>query len=684
MTVQGQRTHPLHALSEDEMLKAAEIVRELVKEKSEGREEVRFKHTTLSEPPKSLLLPYLDAESDSVPVSARPFVPRCAQVLYTFPGKPGFTESIVSLDTGTEVKSTLSKPGDHAGFDRSVIAFNYAILSHPEVLEVIKKLGLDPNVTVQCDTWPFGADKDSSLETPRLVQAMLYARAPHNHLESNMYSYPLPISPVIDSVDLKLIRIDPLPTGGKEDGAAIHTAPDTPLAHCVENEYHPDLLSVKLRDGLKPLVIQQPEGPSYTVQDENSISWQKWRFRIGFNWREGMTIHDVRYDGRKTFYRLSMSEMTVPYGDPRYPYHRRQAFDLGDAGAGLTANNLKLGCDCLGHISYFDALLTASDGKPYQAPNVICLHEQDAGIGWKHTNARTDVAAVTRARTLVVQSIITVGNYEYAFSWHFWQNGTIEFETRATGILATSLIDEGKTSHWGNVVSPGVLAANHQHLFSLRIDPMIDGLENTLVQEDSIGLPMSEENPYGNAWKLHKTFVEKSCSLDADPQKARVFKIVNEKKLNPISRNPVGYKVIAPPAQLLMADQASLVRKRARFAEHHIWVTRYKDDDLWAGGKWTNQSLIEKDGVADYAARNDNVRGEDLVVWATYRLTHNPRVEDYPVMPAEAITVALKPADFFDRNPALDVPPSTQAVNKSVLVPANGVSNGEEREVCCR
>src|SRR6478735_1549126 len=122
MTVQGQRTHPLHALSEEEMLKAAEIVRTIVKEKFEGKEEVRFKHTTLSEPPKSLLLPYLDAESDGVPVSARPFVPRCAQVLYTFPGKPGFTESIVSLDTGTEIKSTLSKPGDYAGFDRFVSA----------------------------------------------------------------------------------------------------------------------------------------------------------------------------------------------------------------------------------------------------------------------------------------------------------------------------------------------------------------------------------------------------------------------------------------------------------------------------------------------------------------------------------------------------------------------------------
>jgi len=120
MTVQGQRTHPLHALSEEEMLKAADIVRALVKEKFEGKEKGRFKHTTLLEPPKSLLLPYLDSENDDAPASARPFVPRCAQVLYTFPGKPGFTESIVSLDTGTEVKSTLSKPGDHAGFDRFV------------------------------------------------------------------------------------------------------------------------------------------------------------------------------------------------------------------------------------------------------------------------------------------------------------------------------------------------------------------------------------------------------------------------------------------------------------------------------------------------------------------------------------------------------------------------------------
>ena len=87
-----------------------------------------------------------------------------------------------------------------------------------------------------------------------------------------------------------------------------------------------------------------------------------------------------------------------------------------------------------------------------------------------------------------------------------------------------------------------------------------------------------------------------------------------------------------------------------------------------AGGKWTNQSLEEIDGVADYAARNENVRNQDLVMWLTYGTTHNPTVEQFPVMPVDIMTITLKPADFFHKNPALDVPQSAQKYNKSVLV----------------
>jgi len=225
-------------------------------------------------------------------------------------------------------------------------------------------------------------------------------------------------------------------------------------------------------------------------------------------------------------------------------YHRKQAFDLGDLGAGLSANNLALGCDCLGLIHYFSGALVSHLGVGEDKPNVICLHEQDMGIGWKHTNFRTNRVAITRNRMLVLQQIITVANYEYIFAWMFDQAGAIHFETRATGILSTCAIDPGKRSEWGNVVSPGALAQNHQHIFTMRIDPAIDGHKNTIVQEDVVSLPISKErNPYGNAFVVEKQVIKKSGWADAAPQKNRVFKIINSAKKNPMSGNPVGYKL---------------------------------------------------------------------------------------------------------------------------------------------
>lgn len=64
------------------------------------------------------------------------------------------------------------------------------------------------------------------------------------------------------------------------------------------------------------------------------------------------------------------------------------------------------GCDCLGVIKYFDAVLTEPDGTASLSKNVVCLHEQDNGVGWKHTNFRTQRAVVTRSRELVVQFIV--------------------------------------------------------------------------------------------------------------------------------------------------------------------------------------------------------------------------------------------------------------------------------------
>ena len=38
--------------------------------------------------------------------------------------------------------------------------------------------------------------------------------------------------------------------------------------------------------------------------------------------------------------------------------------DAGDSGFGFATNSLELGCDCVGHIHYFDAMLSNVKGAP--------------------------------------------------------------------------------------------------------------------------------------------------------------------------------------------------------------------------------------------------------------------------------------------------------------------------------
>ena len=385
---------------------------------------------------------------------------------------------------------------------------------------------------------------------------------------------------------------------------------------------------------------------------------------------------------------MSLSDMNIPYADPRHPFHKKSAFDLGDAGAGIMANNLKLGCDCLGSIHYLSAVLSDDKGGVTPMENVICIHEQDAGIGWKHTNYRTGRAAVVRSRELVLQSIITVSNYEYILAFIFNQAGEINYEIRATGILSTQPIDEGIEVPFGTVVHPGVLAVHHQHIFSLRVDPNIDGPANRLVYDEAHPMPRSDFNPHGTGYILQSTVIQESGGYDLDFSKNRTFKIQNPHVRNPVNGNPVGYKIQAPPFQPILSDKDSFNYKRAEFSDHNIYVVKYQDNELFAGGLYTNQSRGGT-GVRSWADRKDNVKDTDIVLYIQAGINHIPRVEDFPVMPCEILKIHLKPVNFFDKNPALDVPPSEQGFNRSVELgnrhqqPVVEGRVGKEEAGCC-
>ncbi|EXJ93301.1 primary-amine oxidase [Capronia coronata CBS 617.96] len=646
--------HPLDQLSGDEV----EVARQAVLKVRKAH--LIFRNIYTVEPPKAELVEFLKAEHAGTVSADTPRPPRQARVQYDVvydDQSHEYLESIVDLATGSEVNLKRVDTGVQQSLTLDEFKeFNEVCVESEMFKQAIKELDLDEKFDIAIDPWPYGGPDVGEI-TPRYTQGLCFAKRRHENPDTNHYAFPLPIIPVMDTNKKEIIRIDRLATGGTEDGLEYGTADKNVLEHCRPAEYVPELLDIPLRKDLKPLNVLQPDGPSFTMSDDSLIEWQKWRFRVGFTPREGAVLHDVHYDGRSVLYRLSLSEMTVPYGDPRPPFQRKQAFDFGDSGAGRAANNLALGCDCLGVIKYFDGMLVDSEGRPSVSKNVVCIHEQDNGIGWKHTDFRTNRAVVTRSRELVVQFIITLANYEYIFAFKFDQAGGITVETRATGIVSVVNIDPGKVSPYGNVVSPGALAQNHQHIFAVRIDPAIDGHANTIFTEESLPVPMNPKtNPFGNGYEVVRKPVTKSSAIHASPFTNLTVKMANPNKINPISQRPVAYKFIPSPSQLMLADPESIVAKRAAFAHHHVWVTKYRDEELFAAGEFTNQSLKEIGGVADAVARNDKVDNEDVVVWNVFGLTHNPRVEDWPVMPVEIHQLELKPADFFERNPALDVP----------------------------
>ncbi len=423
--------------------------------------------------------------------------------------------------------------------------------------------------------------------------------------------------------------------------------------------YTPDAVG-PARASLKPIEITQPEGPSFSV-DGSLVEWEKWSMRVGFNAREGLVLSAVNFDGRSVLTRGSIPEMVVPYGDTSPTRFWISYFDAGEYLLGKNANHLELGCDCLGVIHYFDGYVADDHGHAVKIPQVVCMHEEDYGILWKHTEPAPVGSHVRRSRRLVVSYFSTIGNYDYGFYWYFYLDGSIQVEAKATGIVFVGAGVPGSSHRHAPEIAPGVFAPVHQHLFSARLDMAVDGEDNRLIEVDAARIPMGPGNEFGNAftWTETPLRTEREAQRVADATVARVWEIRSTSRTNYVGK-PTAYHLIPQPTALLMADPASTVAARAAFATKHLWSTRYARDERWPGGRYPNAHQGGA-GLPAYTAADRSIDGEDLVLWHTFGLTHIPRPEDWPIMPVDYAGFWLKPYGFLDVNPAMDVPESGQA-----------------------
>src|SRR5215831_16046367 len=338
--------HPLDPLTAEEVEAAADILRA----QRHLADTARFVFVTLNEPDKATVLGFQPEQ----PIDRQAFV-----ILRERAEHKTF-EAVVSITAG-EVRSWRERSGVQPPIMfEEFIAAEEAVRNDAGWQEAMRKRGVTDFQNVMIDPWSLGYNgPEDDAGKSRLIRPLTFVR--QGDPDDNGYARP--VEGLVLRFDLDRMEVTDI-----EDHGVVPLPPRSGnyTSEGITDPNNTPYFPAGPRTDQKLIEILQPQGTSFQV-DGHEVRWQKWSFRVGFTPREGMVLHTIGYrDGdrlRPIIYRASLTEMFIPYGDPRPTHYRKNVFDMGEYGVGTLSNSLELGCDCLGEIHYFDAVVNDNDGK---------------------------------------------------------------------------------------------------------------------------------------------------------------------------------------------------------------------------------------------------------------------------------------------------------------------------------
>jgi primary-amine oxidase len=631
--------HPLDPLTETEI----KTVLSVIKQEKSLTERAVFPNLSLREPDKQTVLQFQPGDR----------LDRQATVTILEPRLNKTYEAIVDLNAQKLLSWQEVRGGQPAFLDEEYEILDRLAKADPRWQEAVRKRGITDFEHTIVDGWAMGmmSEKETS-SGKRLMRGITYYKGKDR---DNYYGAPL--EGLMVTVDL--------------NDRTVFEVIDTGVVPFSKTNWDYDEKTLSpLQKALKALKINQPNGTSFQING-NEITWQNWKFRYLMHPREGLTLYLVSYNDRgkerPILYRAGLSEMVVPYSDTSRAWAVRSAFDVGEYRFGWLSTPLERGSDVPENAVLLNALVADDHGKPLVSENIIGIYERDAGILWRHYDFNTETFEGRRERQLVVTTIAAIGNYDYGINWIFHEDGTLEQRSDLSGIMlvkgtesVTQPLHSEGTDRFGTLVAPNTLAINHQHMVNFRLDFDVDGVKNSVTEMKVATVP-EEANPYGNAFEMTEKHLtrESDAVRDVNLAESRSWMILNEEKKNAVGA-PVAYMLMPGGNSIYYPNRTAESRQRGEFATHHVWVTNYNPDELYAAGNYPNQGQAGE-GLPRYIADNQSLDNEDLVVWYTYGVTHIPRPEEWPIMTVHPAGFKIMAWGFFDKNPVLNVPKSSES-----------------------
>jgi primary-amine oxidase len=355
---------------------------------------------------------------------------------------------------------------------------------------------------------------------------------------------------------------------------------------------------------------------------------------------------------RSIAYRISLTEIYIPYGLPDINWVWHTAFDEGEYGVGRYTNSLAVNVDVPENATFFPARLADDVGGSFVISQAVALYERDGGVLWKRVDPTSVEQDARFGRELVITSNAWIGNYVYGFSYIFRQDGSLEVRVDLTGTTlnrGVHTVEEG--DEFGTTVTTYIAAPNHQHFFNFRLDLDIDEMPNSVVESNVRSVPSELGNAFVASEVLLRTEHRARRALNLGT--ARTWKVKSATVTNAVG-HATGYTLRPADSAVPYSELDFAPRQRAAFVEHPLWITVYKPNERYAAGPYPNQGRAGE-GLPQYAD-GEPIVNQDVVLWYTMGTTHLPTSEEYPVMPTTSIGFRLTPEGFFSRNPALDVP----------------------------
>ncbi|HMF95176.1 MAG TPA: hypothetical protein VKE96_12810 [Vicinamibacterales bacterium] len=623
--------HPLDPLTADEIRNAVQIA------KGDGRfASAAFPSVAAQDPPKAVVLAWQPGQ---------PLV-RQARVLAMTASR--VYELLVDL-TGRRIVSATERRGAEPSITLSEIEGIKIVLSNAEFRTGLQKRGITDLTKVFCAPFSAGYYGSPEQDGKRLVKVGCFDT---RRSTTNVFGWPIErLYALVDLRRMEVLRVT-----------------DYGVVPIAAGDLNYDPASLKtLREPRQPTTLAQPLGTNVRIAG-HEVTWGNWRFHVRVDPRVGPTISLARWrDGqawRSVLYQGYLSEMFVPYMDSDYGWQSRTYFDTGEYGAGVLASELKPGIDCPTTASFLPAEFATDKGEPVSTPNAVCVFERSLGDPiWRHYEAVNQTYEGRANVELVVRLAAAIGNYDYLFDWIFNDAAEIEVRVGATGIDALKGVAARKMSdpsaaddtRVGALVAPNLVAVNHDHYFNFRLDLDIDGPSNSVNRDVYRPARLPSDSTRRSLYVVERQIAETESAavLDThgDPVRLRVL---NEQRTNGVG-NPASYEVLAFNHARLMLDPDDWPARRAGFLRHDVWVTPYQPEERYAGGEYMLGSRGD-DGLAVWTARDRALRNQDVVVWINLGMHHLTRAEDLPVTPMMWQSFRLRPHNFFDRNPAIDLP----------------------------